>query len=480
MRNFFRKILFLLLPLASLFFSTTIQAQIVGKIAPNIHVEHRNGYTIELNSLRGKYVCLYLWASWCPTATLQMAHWNNLHEKYAGAVFSDAQGFEVLSVSFDEKREAWESSLDDLNALWSYQCISPYGFESPVASAYQTDILPSSYLISPDGVVLSQNMGFAELDGFLSTHSTLAAPAEQKIPLQTTTNTQHTLPPTQTQNFYRIFIGNFGVPNFHNFDRLSKFGYIEKVETLDGKSQDVYIAPFYQIEDAQRAAQQLQKIGYQNTQVMQVNKSANTDKYASAALLYQPDNGQQTNYARPTQMHNDNQTNIDQTTQQKVQGVSQTYSQYTNNAPIQTYRPTTSNKTTPAPANTNTTTKTNNSNTSASTAPPKKDSPKPPPSTIPPQTTTTDNNTTFIPKPSASSTSESKTNNDSTPQWILEIEKRGVDKSSFKTNRQSKKAIRKQERVKRKRERLMKQADQLKAKEEDLKEQIILKSLYGE
>jgi thiol-disulfide isomerase/thioredoxin len=93
----------------------------VGKIVPSFSLasldQPGNTYTSE--SLKGKLVMIDFWATWCVPCIEEMSNLHQEYEKFKG------QGFEILSVSLDEKpevvkefrKEKWK--MPWLNALLS-------------------------------------------------------------------------------------------------------------------------------------------------------------------------------------------------------------------------------------------------------------------------------------------------------------------------------------------------------------------------
>ena len=119
----------------------------MGGIAPDIQLADTTGKTISLYSLRGNYVLLDFWASWCSPCREEIP---NLKEIYAA--YHD-KGLEIYSVSLDSKREAWTKALNELEMPWVHVS-SLKGWDCPTAKRYGVTSIPKMYLLDPQGKII--------------------------------------------------------------------------------------------------------------------------------------------------------------------------------------------------------------------------------------------------------------------------------------------------------------------------------------
>ena len=129
----------------------------VGQTAPDISLPNTKGETVNLSSLKGKYILLDFWASWSDVSKLNTENLNKLYWKFR------YNNFVVYQVALEENETAWKNavkaqkipwvSVSDLK-LWSSSAAEAYGVRS----------LPASFLISPDFKVVDINLSAEKLD----------------------------------------------------------------------------------------------------------------------------------------------------------------------------------------------------------------------------------------------------------------------------------------------------------------------------
>lgn len=128
----------------------------MGGIAPDIDLMTPEGKEKTLYSLRGRYVLLDFWASWCGPCRQEIP---NLKEIYK--CFKD-KGLEIYSVSLDNKRDSWTGAIQELDLPW-IQVSSLKGWDCPVAKRYGVTSIPKMYLLNPDGKIVAMDLRGEEL-----------------------------------------------------------------------------------------------------------------------------------------------------------------------------------------------------------------------------------------------------------------------------------------------------------------------------
>ena len=120
----------------------------VGHEAPNFELITSTGGKIALSSLRGKYVLIDFWASWCGPCRREIP---NIKKVYAE--FKD-KGLQVVGVSIDNSDKAWRKALEEENIDY-LQLYDPEGITSKL---YNYNGIPFIILISPEGIILEKGL----------------------------------------------------------------------------------------------------------------------------------------------------------------------------------------------------------------------------------------------------------------------------------------------------------------------------------
>lgn len=90
---------------------TSLRSINVGGIAPDIDLVAPDGKHVKLSSLRGKYVLLDFWASWCGPCLAEVPNVKAVYEQYKD------KGFEIYGVSLDDKKDAWVNAIESTTYL---------------------------------------------------------------------------------------------------------------------------------------------------------------------------------------------------------------------------------------------------------------------------------------------------------------------------------------------------------------------------
>lgn len=132
----------------------------VGNEAPEINLPSPSGERLALSSLRGKYVLLDFWASWCGPCRQENPNVVKTYAKYKD------EGFEILGISLDKDRAAWLKAIENDQLVWKHVSDLQY-WNSVAAQAYQVNAIPMTYLIGPDGKIVAKGLRGASLDNYL-------------------------------------------------------------------------------------------------------------------------------------------------------------------------------------------------------------------------------------------------------------------------------------------------------------------------
>lgn len=120
-----------------------------GKPSPGFEYENHKGGKTKLSDLKGKYVYIDLWATWCAPCRAEIPHLQKIEEKYHG------KNIEFVSVSIDKLKdnEKWKKFVVD-KKLGGIQLFADKDWESEFVTSYGVTGIPRFILIDPNGNVL--------------------------------------------------------------------------------------------------------------------------------------------------------------------------------------------------------------------------------------------------------------------------------------------------------------------------------------
>ncbi|MBJ6146351.1 TlpA disulfide reductase family protein [Hymenobacter sp. BT559] len=126
-------------------------------LAPDFRQANPQGKLVQLSALRGQYVLLDFWASWCPPCRAENPVLVQAYQRYKGKKFT------ILSVSLDHNRAAWLKAVQADGLTWP-QVSDLKGWDNAAAVRYHIEALPQNYLLDPTGHVVGQNLRGAALE----------------------------------------------------------------------------------------------------------------------------------------------------------------------------------------------------------------------------------------------------------------------------------------------------------------------------
>jgi len=135
----------------------SIQAQLIGSIAPEISLPNPEGDTINLSDLKGKVVLIDFWASWCRPCRLENPNVVKLYNKYKD------QGFEILGVSLDRDKTSWTRAIQQDKLDWLHISDLKY-FRSVAAQTYGVNAIPYTVLVDADGRIIAKKLRGRQLE----------------------------------------------------------------------------------------------------------------------------------------------------------------------------------------------------------------------------------------------------------------------------------------------------------------------------
>ena len=126
-------------------------APTIGSVAPDFTMNDTEGKPFTLSQLKGKYVLVDFWASWCGPCRGEnpnvVAAYNQFKNK----------NFTILGVSLDDNKEKWLQAIKADKLKWK-QVSDLKGWENATVSLYGYDGIPYNVLLDPQGKIIATSL----------------------------------------------------------------------------------------------------------------------------------------------------------------------------------------------------------------------------------------------------------------------------------------------------------------------------------
>ena len=127
------------------------KVQASGVEAPDFTLKDIKGNDFTLSSLRGKYVILDFWGSWCIWCIKGMPQMKDYYQKYAGK-------FEIVGVDCNDTEAKWKAAVEKHQLPWKH-VYNKRGDANDVCEKYAIQGFPTKIILSPEGKIVKTIVG---------------------------------------------------------------------------------------------------------------------------------------------------------------------------------------------------------------------------------------------------------------------------------------------------------------------------------
>lgn len=120
-----------------------------GKPAPDFTLNDIHGKPFSLSSLRGKYVVLDFWGSWCGWCIKGMPEMKRYYAKYSGK-------FEIVGIDCNDTERKWKEAVEKNALLWINVKSEQ---EDATPERYAVKGFPTKVVVAPDGTIAKIAVG---------------------------------------------------------------------------------------------------------------------------------------------------------------------------------------------------------------------------------------------------------------------------------------------------------------------------------
>ncbi len=127
----------------------------IGALAPEMVIDSASNITLE--SLRGRYVVLHFWASWCPDCRRDMAELNELSYIY------NSDSIVFVHISYDTNKEAWLKYIEDNQMLGLQISELKKMRECKTYDLFKIHWIPAYYVLNTEGRIIERTVDVKKL-----------------------------------------------------------------------------------------------------------------------------------------------------------------------------------------------------------------------------------------------------------------------------------------------------------------------------
>ena len=146
--------------------------------AYNFQLVNEGGRVLNFSEFEGKTVFMNFWATWCPPCIAEMPDIHDLYDKVG-----DDVAFVMISVDEEQGK--------------ALRFVEKKGFDFPIyflksglPKTYETRSIPTTYVISPDGEIVTEQHGLSKYDTEKFRSFLLDLSKSKSAPANTDTSTE--------------------------------------------------------------------------------------------------------------------------------------------------------------------------------------------------------------------------------------------------------------------------------------------------
>ncbi len=128
-----------------------------GEMAPDFAFTSFTGETVKLSDLRGRYILLDFWATWCGPCVSAIPAVRRLHDTYA-----IDKRLVILGMSLDDDSDRARQFVENAKLPWTHGALGSRP-DNPVLAKYAISSIPAYFLIGPDGKLIHSGMTIEEV-----------------------------------------------------------------------------------------------------------------------------------------------------------------------------------------------------------------------------------------------------------------------------------------------------------------------------
>ena len=126
-------------------------SNITGEKAIELSGQLPDGSPFNLSDLKGKYVLIDFWGSWCGPCRQENPNVVKVYNEFKN------KGFDVFGVSLDQSKDDWVKAIADDKLTWTHVSDLKY-WSSDAAKLYAVNSIPANFLLDETGTIIGRNL----------------------------------------------------------------------------------------------------------------------------------------------------------------------------------------------------------------------------------------------------------------------------------------------------------------------------------
>jgi len=120
----------------------------------NFRLVNEEGNKIDVRDLKGKTIFINIWATWCPPCVAEMPNINSLYNK-----IENKEDIVFLMISHDDEMRTARAWIKRKGFDFPI-----YKLATPLPDVFETNVVPSTFVVSPKGKIVVSKTGMANYD----------------------------------------------------------------------------------------------------------------------------------------------------------------------------------------------------------------------------------------------------------------------------------------------------------------------------
>ena len=123
----------------------------VGEVVPELTFTDLAGKATQLSALRGRFVLVYFWATWCAPCVANLPSLARIRDRFGNDRLT------ILGVNLDDDPELARAFVERKQLTWPQVFLGRYQDRDAILSRYAISSVPTYFLVGPGGKLIKRS-----------------------------------------------------------------------------------------------------------------------------------------------------------------------------------------------------------------------------------------------------------------------------------------------------------------------------------